>query len=303
MMTCPYCGEPFEEKDGRPSFYAVTVCASCRRWKETASKEQCEVRLLEQRFRTDQIHVHGSSAVVDAMAKAEGARHAPLTIRIRRSRMTIGTKSVLFGAHQFLIHPWFVAAGWWKLYGFPFDPRLWVAFFVHDLGYIGKPNMDGAEGEEHVFGGARIMGTLFDFRDRWCASWFALTVGRLLASIFGTRAPGDLTWYCFSFYHSRFMSKRYGVNVSPLCYADKMAIVLTPAWLYLPLTRRTGELEEYMRRSEQKEGAKYATMVNYASEDRQWYENMRAYIRRWVDEHKDGRADTWTPEAASNGRQ
>jgi len=41
---------------------------------------------------------------------------------------------------------WFVAWGWWTLYGFPFDPRLWVAFFVHDLGYIGKPNMDGPEG-------------------------------------------------------------------------------------------------------------------------------------------------------------
>lgn len=71
--------------------------------------------------------------------------------------MKIGTKSVLFGAHQFLIHPWFVALGWWKLYGFPFDPRLWVAFFVHDLGYIGKPNMDGPEGERHPVFGASIM--------------------------------------------------------------------------------------------------------------------------------------------------
>jgi hypothetical protein len=30
--------------------------------------------------------------------------------------MKLGTKSVLFGAHCFLLHPWFVAAGWWKLY-------------------------------------------------------------------------------------------------------------------------------------------------------------------------------------------
>ena len=69
--------------------------------------------------------------------------------------MTVGTKSVLFGAHQFLIHPWFVAWGWWTLYGFPLDPRLWVAFFVHDLGYIGKPNMDGPEGETHPLLGAK----------------------------------------------------------------------------------------------------------------------------------------------------
>ena len=64
--------------------------------------------------------------------------------------MRIGTKSILFGAHCFFLHPWFVALGWWKLYGFPFDPRLWVAFAVHDFGYIGKPNMDGKEGETHV---------------------------------------------------------------------------------------------------------------------------------------------------------
>jgi len=63
--------------------------------------------------------------------------------------MKVGTKSVLFGAHCFFLHPWFVAAAWWKLYGFPFDLRLWVAFFCHDLGYLGKPNMDGPEGETH----------------------------------------------------------------------------------------------------------------------------------------------------------
>ena len=68
--------------------------------------------------------------------------------------MTIGTKSVLFGAHCFFLRPWFVAVAWWRLYGFPWDPRLWVAFFVHDLGYVGKPNMDGPEGEEHPLLGA-----------------------------------------------------------------------------------------------------------------------------------------------------
>ena len=75
--------------------------------------------------------------------------------------MKVGTKSVLFGAHCFLIHPFFVAAAWWKLYGFPWDPRCWAAFFLHDIGYLGKPNMDGIEGERHVLLGGRIMGCLF----------------------------------------------------------------------------------------------------------------------------------------------
>ena len=75
--------------------------------------------------------------------------------------MKLGTKSVLFGVHCFFLHPWFVAVAWWKLYGFPWDPHLWVAFAVHDLGYLGKPNMDGMEGETHVELGARIMAFLF----------------------------------------------------------------------------------------------------------------------------------------------
>lgn len=100
--------------------------------------------------------------------------------------MKIGTKSVLFGAHCFLWHWFFVAWGWYQLHGFKrveigfvsvpppqaFDPRpvraslwsirLWIAFMVHDLGYIGKPNMDGIEGESHPLLGARIMSRLFD---------------------------------------------------------------------------------------------------------------------------------------------
>lgn len=78
--------------------------------------------------------------------------------------MKIGTKSILFGAHCFFLHPWFVALAWWKLYGFPFDPRLWFVFFFHDFGYIGKPNMDGEEGEKHVELGAIIVSRLFDKR-------------------------------------------------------------------------------------------------------------------------------------------
>src|SRR5215472_14200778 len=116
--------------------------------------------------------------------------------------MKVGTKSVLFGAHQFAIHPWFVAGAWWKLYGFPWDPRLWVAFFVHDIGYIGKPNMDGPEGELHPYIGAKIMGALF-----------------------------GKTWHDFCLYHSRFLAKRHGVQFSRLCVADKLSICITPAWL------------------------------------------------------------------------
>jgi hypothetical protein len=183
--------------------------------------------------------------------------------------MKLGTKSVLFGAHCFLLHPWFVALAWWKLYGFPFDPRLWVAFFVHDLGYVGKPNMDGIEGEQHPYWGAFVMGTLFGRR-----------------------------WYEFTLAHSRFLAKQLGLRPSRLCIADKLAIALTPAWLYLPLVRRTGEIDEYMAKSAHMNdtGGKYAAMQLSLDDQRAWHRDMCEYIRRWVAEHKDGREDTWTPK-------
>lgn len=173
--------------------------------------------------------------------------------------MTVGTKSVLFGAHQFLIHPWFVAWGWWKLYGFPWDPRLWISFFVHDLGYIGKPNMDGKEGELHPYWGACLMGVLF---------------GR--------------KWFEFTLYHSRFLAKANNADMSRLCIADKLAIALTPTWLYLWLTSFTGEIHEYMERSEPRERSllpidtKYVGYNIYDPDPRQWYENVRKYLAEWV---------------------
>src|SRR5271166_3701015 len=83
---------------------------------------------------------------------------------VGRLLMRVGTKSVLFGYHSWWLHPFLVAEAWRRLYGFPWDPRLWVAFFVHDLGYFGMPNMDGVEGKQHPFFGAAIMHFLFDVK-------------------------------------------------------------------------------------------------------------------------------------------
>jgi hypothetical protein len=213
----------------------------------------------------------------------------------------VGTRSVLYGAHQFALHPWFVALAWWKLYGFPWDPRLWVAFFVHDIGYVGKPNMDGPEGEAHVFAGAKVMGR-FDRRG-WAGDHDL--IARAFEALFGrcVDRTGTLTWYCFSFYHSRFMAKRYGAPFSRLCVADKLAIALTPAWLYLPMVRATGEIDEYMRHADDRNlvvdgqrGGKYSSMRTRTTEgELTWYSDVQDYLRRWVEEHRDMRPDTWTP--------
>ena len=172
--------------------------------------------------------------------------------------MNIGTKTVLFGVHQFLIHPWFVAEGWRRLYGFPFDPRLWIAFFLHDLGYFGKPNLDGLEGEQHPEFAAKIMGFLFGER-----------------------------WADFCRYHSRFLAKKNGRHVSRLCVADKMAIALQPGWMYLPMARATGELHEYM-------SGEMKRNPNFDRTPEQWFLALQKYIKEWAIEHKDCKEDTWT---------
>jgi hypothetical protein len=217
--------------------------------------------------------------------------------------MRIGTKSVLFGVHCFALHPFLIALGWWKEYGTRavyighrdreeyatdgwneiepnegapvyvsiFDPRLWVAFFVHDLGYLGKPNMDGPEGETHPEFGARIM--------RW---------------LFGE------PWGDFVLLHSRYYAKRLGRDVSPLCMADKWVGILEPAWLYLPRAQATGELAEFLD-----VGARRAasTDTNMTPEEcagmasrqpRRWHAAFQSYMRRWIAAHTGGQKDTWT---------
>lgn len=219
--------------------------------------------------------------------------------------MKLGTKSVLFGAHQFLIHPFFVALAWWKLYGcnrvvigkvtvwreltmgiasgkvtLPvvtslWHWKLWLVFFVHDLGYWGKPNMDGPEGETHPLWGAGVMLRLGG-EELWA-------------------------WHDLVLYHSRFYAKQQGRSTSALCCPDKLATILTPRWLYLALVRATGEVEEYMAKSQSRNdtGGKYVGMNLDTENVRAWHASMTAYMRRYVEEHKDGRVDTWTPNTTA----
>ena len=192
--------------------------------------------------------------------------------------MRVGTKSVLFGAHCFFLHPWFVAAAWNKLYGFPLDPRLWVAFFVHDIGYIGKPNMDGPEGERHVELGARIMSYLFDRKE----NFYDVRLGD------GTRIG---RWGQFSLYHSRYYSKANGAQPSKLCFADKLSFPLTPSWLYLPAVTATGEINEYLKNA-QKADSGHWKPTGY--DKKLWHRQLCEYMTKWVEEHKNGGQDTWT---------
>jgi hypothetical protein len=176
---------------------------------------------------------------------------------------------VIFGVHATLVHPFFVAYAWSRLFGFPWDPRLWVAFLVHDLGYIGKANMESSEGQQHVVLGGRIMGWLF--------------------------GP---EWRDFTLCHSRHWAERVGKKYSKLCLADKLAFVLTPAWLYIPMARLSGELREYMRVSSERQlGGRVSNFELSLLKSRNpqvWLEGLKLYTRRWIEQHRNGFRNCWT---------
>ncbi len=201
--------------------------------------------------------------------------------------MRVGTKSILFGAHAFWLHPFFVALAWARLYGFPWDPRLWVAFFVHDLGYWGKPNMDGRLGESHPFWAARLMARLFDRgKPRFSYTYPLCDCGAYRAVAPGTK------WSRFVLFHSRFLAKQWAEEPSRLCVADKLSIAITPFWLYYLLGRLSGEIWEYMALCG---GGKYRDMNSASSDPREWFAEVQRYCREWVEANRDGGPDTMTP--------
>ncbi len=185
--------------------------------------------------------------------------------------MKIGTRSLLFGAHQFIIHPFFTTWAWFKLYGRPSFKEL-VCIVVHDWGYWGCADLDGPEGDPHPITGARIAGGFFDKRhDFREGSYYALCLA-----------------------HSRGFAKKIGLAPSRLCFADKLSFCLMPAWLYLPMVRATGELKEYMQHAQDRAGAGEPMTVR-ADSELNWFYDVRAYLLKWISAHKDGRPDTWTP--------
>jgi hypothetical protein len=131
--------------------------------------------------------------------------------------MKIGTKSLLFGIHQIFWHPFVVCRAWLYLYGRPSFKEL-ICIFIHDWGYFGKPNLDGErmdEGKYHPALGAKIAGMLFSHKE------YLLCAG-----------------------HSRSYAKLVHVDISKLCWADKLSFAFEPCWFYLLRARLSGELKE-----------------------------------------------------------
>jgi hypothetical protein len=160
--------------------------------------------------------------------------------------MFVGTKSLLFGVHQFLWHPITVFAAWYELYGMP-NWKECVCIFIHDWGYWGCPNMDGLEGEKHPEFAATIAKNYLD-------TWKNLYLSK----------PMSWKYHDLCLYHSRHYARYHGVEPSMLCWADKLSIKYDPWWFYIARAKLSGELYEYL--------ALHTSMGETFKTHREWYE-------------------------------
>lgn len=153
--------------------------------------------------------------------------------------MNVGTKSILFGVHQFLWHPWTVGRAWRLIHGRWPTFSQWLCIFVHDIGYWGCPNMDGPEGREHPVRGAGLAGRL--------VMGFFLLRG---SSFYETCLAAGYA-YDFTIGHStHYANKNSGGVVSHLYLADKASILFDPPWFYLLRGWLSGEVAEYVSRED-----------------------------------------------------
>lgn len=140
--------------------------------------------------------------------------------------MSIGTKSLLFGVHQFLWHPAVVGLAWRKLHGRWPTWEEWVAIVVHDWGYWGCQDMDGPGGVNHPLLGAKVAESIVYFFHRDFNRAYRI--------------------FCLSAGHSASYAEKFGLETSDLHGPDKYSVVYEPWWFYRMRGMLTGEIYEYM---------------------------------------------------------
>lgn len=173
--------------------------------------------------------------------------------------MKAGTKTLLFGTHNIILHPIFVFIAWLIRYrSLPTLPEF-IAICLHDVGLWGLPNVDGKEGEQHP---AIIADWLFQ------KSFNFKPTSRL--SLVLTNAADIILG------HSRFYVMQRQCQLSKLFQADKLASAIYPCWLYILLGTLSGEIDEYM---EHAKNGKYQNSGQFAKIDKlTWYLDLRSRL-------------------------
>lgn len=183
--------------------------------------------------------------------------------------MKRGTLSILIGVHQFLWHPFTVWRAWCYLYK---KNPTWVelvAIFCHDLGYWGKPDMDGEAGRTHPEGGANLACNIVYY------------VGRLVYKKQSDAVLMSESVRELCLWHSTHYAQRAGGQVSALYLPDKICVLFDPPWFYKLRARISGEWDEYV---ENENRARWLRGEEILTGD-QWLINYRARNQKKVDDH------------------
>jgi hypothetical protein len=64
-----------------------------------------------------------------------------------------------------------------------------------------------------------------------------------------------------------------------------VVFAITPAWLYIPMARWSGELAEYMQASKERRNRSFTEAelrLLDADDSREWLEGLQRYTLRWV---------------------
>ena len=216
--------------------------------------------------------------------------------------LPVGSRSLLFGVHQFIWHPITVAVAWRKIYG------KWPTFLeslcilVHDWGYWGCPDMDGAQGKMHPVLGSRLAAT-------WVARYFRFKYWSLLplALVFTKHGrtlvkrvwkEREVKFYLWQLrgsvnqistrlaveahflvrYHSRSLAKSENAPCSPLCAPDKLCVLFDPHWFYWLRATLSGEGREFRQNAVGKIGLQSLShwLYWYRNSIRKQYETARS---------------------------
>jgi hypothetical protein len=141
--------------------------------------------------------------------------------------MKIGTKTLLFGDHQFILHPYYAYKAWKKLYGKRPNWKELICIIIHDWGYWGLDEIDGLNGgDDHPY---------------WASTW----ANNHLEDTHESTDPRFMYYIKLCLYHSEALATRNGEHVSKLYWADKLGTASMPPWLWVGLGKLTGEMENY----------------------------------------------------------
>jgi len=162
---------------------------------------------------------------------------------MEEGRMKMGTKSLLFGVHQVLWHPYTVWRAWRALYGAPTWREL-ACIIIHDWGYWGSPEMDGEIGSLHP----------------------------VRSGLIAIRLGLDHAEHAEILNHSRALAFKLGHEPSRLCWADKCSMLYDPAWFYLLRALATGEIREY-RLNAAKSG-----FIGLHATDGEWLAKLKSHL-------------------------